>query len=164
MRRTWHVIGTTSELAKDGDFITTDVAGVAVQVRNFGGSLRALSNVCSHRHCFDRLRRPVVTRRACNANINGWEFHADGQTGRIPEPKNFVPFERDKFRLASYQVATVGQLVFVNIDKERTVAGQFSGARFFSSFSTSVLAKVGKCRCAGSPTIQPTGKCRSKIR
>ncbi len=28
--------------------------------------------------------------------------------GRIPEPKNFVPFERDKFRLPSYQVATVG--------------------------------------------------------
>lgn len=131
MRRTWHVIGTMGELAKDGDFITTDIAGVAVQVRNFGGTLCALSNVCSHRHC-------LISSKTCGnsprmqCQYHGWEFHADGQTGRIPEPKNFVPFERDKFRLASYKVATVGQLVFVNIDKDAPSLTDFLGQDFFA--------------------------------
>lgn len=130
MRRTWHVVGTTAELSKEGDFITTDLAGVAVQVRNFAGELRALSNVCSHRHCLISSKAMGNSPRM-RCQYHGWEFHADGQTGRIPEPKNFVPFDRDKCRLPCYQVATVGQLVFVNLSPSAPALADFLGHDFF---------------------------------
>ncbi len=130
MRRTWHVVGTTSELSSDGDFITTDIGGVAVQVRNFDGSVRALSNVCSHRHCLISSRASGNSPRM-RCQYHGWEFHADGRTGRIPEPKNFVPFDRDKFRLPGYRVATAGQLVFVNLDAGAMPLESFLGEDFY---------------------------------
>lgn len=130
MRRTWHVIGTQGELARDGDFITTDIAGIAVQVRNFAGTIRALSNVCSHRHCLISSR-PSGNSPRMRCQYHGWEFHADGQTGRIPEPKNFVPFNRDSCRLPSYQVATCGQLVFVNLTADAPSLADFLGQDFY---------------------------------
>ena len=130
MRRTWHMVGTTGELAKDGDFITTEIAGVAVQVRNFAGTLRALSNVCSHRHCLISSR-PAGNSPRMRCQYHGWEFHGDGQTGRIPEPKNFVPFQREKFCLPVYQVSTAGQLVFVNLSSTAPTLSDFLGQDFY---------------------------------
>ncbi|MCA9266796.1 MAG: Rieske 2Fe-2S domain-containing protein, partial [Planctomycetales bacterium] len=51
LRPAWHCVGTTVELSRPGDFLTCDLLGHAIQVRNFAGQLRCLSNVCSHRHC-----------------------------------------------------------------------------------------------------------------
>ncbi len=130
LRRTWHVVGTTAELARPGDFITTDIAGVAIQVRNFDGEIRALSNVCSHRHCLISSKRAGHSSRM-RCQYHGWEFHADGRTGRIPEPKNFVPFDREKLRLPAYRVAKVGQLVFVNVDPDAPTLVDFLGQDFY---------------------------------
>ncbi len=43
-------------------------------------------------------------------------YQCDGSTGRIPEPKNFVPLDRELLRLPNTDWETVGQLVFVSID------------------------------------------------
>ncbi len=50
LERTWHLAGTIDELSRPGDFLTTELLGRPIQVRNFNGELRALSNVCAHRH------------------------------------------------------------------------------------------------------------------
>lgn len=46
---------------------------------------------------------------------HGWEYDYDGRTGKIPSPKNFAPFDRDRDRLPIYRVDTCGQLVFVSL-------------------------------------------------
>ena len=115
LRRTWHLVGTTSDLASDGDFITRQIAGVPVQVRNFDGALRALSNVCAHRHSL-LSSAPCGRSSSMRCQYHGWEYHEDGRTGKIPQPKNFIPFDRETLRLPVYALETVGQLVFVNID------------------------------------------------
>ncbi len=129
MKRTWHVAGTAPELAKDGDFITTELAGIAIQVRNFNGTIRALSNVCSHRHCLISSKAHGNSPKM-RCQYHGWEFQSDGRTGRIPEPKNFVPFERDKLCLPTYRVEQVGQLVFVSPDPAVTLQ-EFLGNDFY---------------------------------
>ena len=50
----WHLVGTTADLKRHGDFVTVDLLGRAIQVRNFDGQLVAVSNVCAHRHCLLR--------------------------------------------------------------------------------------------------------------
>ncbi|MFO1064470.1 MAG: aromatic ring-hydroxylating dioxygenase subunit alpha [Pirellulales bacterium] len=110
----WHIVGTLSDLAVPGDFLTLDIAGEAVQIRNFDGKLTALSNTCAHRHCLlTSLARGRSPSMRCQ--YHGWEYQCDGRTGRIPEPKNFMPFDREQFQLPRYHVERLGQLVFVSI-------------------------------------------------
>lgn len=129
LRASWHVIGTTAELARNGDFLTQTVAGTSMQVRNFSGQLRALSNVCAHRHAeICSLAHGNSPTMRCQ--YHGWEYQADGRTAKIPSPKNFVPFDRDAIRLPQYHVETVGQLVFVNVSAAPKPLVEFLGAEF----------------------------------
>lgn len=113
--KTWHPVGTTSELATSGDFLTCEIAGVPVHLRNFDGRIRALSNVCAHRHCLI-TSEPCGRSEKMRCQYHGWEYQCDGRTGRIPEPKNFVPFDREKIRLPEYRLEIIGKLIFVSID------------------------------------------------
>ena len=126
LRRSWHLVGTTAELARHGDFLTTLIADVPVQVRNFNGRIHALSNVCAHRHAM------ICSRRCGNSakmqcQYHAWEYQADGSTGRIPQPRNFVPIDRQALRLPTYPVELVGQLVFVCVDNSPVDLVEFLG-------------------------------------
>jgi phenylpropionate dioxygenase-like ring-hydroxylating dioxygenase large terminal subunit len=37
MKKSWHVVATKTELSKAGDFITRDILGTPIQIRNFDG-------------------------------------------------------------------------------------------------------------------------------
>lgn len=130
LRSCWHLVGTTAELRSDGDFITETILGVPVQIRNFRGQLRALSNVCAHRHAFI-CSKPCGRSEAMRCQYHGWEYQEDGRTGKIPEPKNFVPFDRESLRLQSYALDCVGQLVFVNIGPNPIPLREFFGLDFY---------------------------------
>jgi phenylpropionate dioxygenase-like ring-hydroxylating dioxygenase large terminal subunit len=117
LRTAWHLVATTADLPRSGDYLTFDLLGTPIQLRNFAGTLAAISNVCAHRHCF-------IASSACGhsermrCQYHGWEYDADGRTRKIPQPKNFTPFDRDETRLATYRVATCGALVFVSLAAE----------------------------------------------
>src|SRR5580704_8589668 len=100
----WHLVGTTAELSRPGDFLTCVLFGIPIQVRNFDGELHALSNVCAHRHCLISGRTAGHSEHL-QCQYHGWEYDATGRTRRIPEPKEFVPFDRDAARLPVYRVA-----------------------------------------------------------
>lgn len=130
LKSTWHIVGTTAELARDGDFLTTSIAGTPVQVRNFRGTLRALSNVCAHRHAL-LCSAPCGRTATMKCQYHGWEYQEDGRTGKIPEPKNFVPIDKEQLQLPGYSLETVGQLVFVNLDLKASPLRAFLGEEFY---------------------------------
>jgi choline monooxygenase len=130
LRKSWHVVSTKVELSKPGDFITRNLLGTLLQIRNFDGELRALSNVCAHRHaviCSDRAGNSATMK----CQYHGWEYKLDGSTGRIPQPKNFAPFDAPRPCLPLYSVATAGQLVFVNLSPHALPLRAFLGEDFF---------------------------------
>jgi phenylpropionate dioxygenase-like ring-hydroxylating dioxygenase large terminal subunit len=110
----WHLVGAASELAENGSFLTCTLVGKPIQIRNFSGQLSALSNVCAHRHALISSAKSGRSDRM-RCQYHAWEYHADGTTGKIPQPKNFVPACRDEWRIPAYQVETLGQLVFVSL-------------------------------------------------
>ncbi|MFN8606526.1 MAG: aromatic ring-hydroxylating dioxygenase subunit alpha [Vulcanimicrobiota bacterium] len=119
----WQLVGHLGELSRAGDFITCSVLGQAVQVRNFNGQLRALSNVCAHRHCLlSHQRRGHSPSMRCQ--YHGWEYGSNGRPCKIPEPKNFVPFPRETMALPAYAVDCAGQLVFVRLGQGPSLAEQ----------------------------------------
>lgn len=111
----WHLVATRDELANQGDFITCDLLGRPLQVRNSEGEIRAYSNICAHRHCLlTSQARGNSPRLRCQ--YHGWEYDRHGRTARIPEPKNFAPIDRAALRLPEHRVESCGQLVFVSLD------------------------------------------------
>ncbi len=130
LKKSWHVVATTAELAKPGAFITINLFGTPLQVRNFDGELSALSNVCAHRHAL-LCSAPSGQSPTMQCQYHGWEYQKDGSTGRIPEPKNFVPFEQPRPCLPRFALETVGQLVFVNLDRTPVPLKSFLGDDFY---------------------------------
>jgi len=121
-RSAWHLVGTTSQLASSGDYIACQVLGVPILVRRFDEQLVALRNVCAHRHC-QLVDEGMGNATELKCRYHGWQYGSDGQTRRIPGAKNFPKFDRQRHRLDSFQVDTVGQLVFVRLSEcEQTLS------------------------------------------
>ena len=117
----WHLVGTRADLPRSGDFITCELFGKPLQVRNIEGQIHAFSNVCAHRHC---LLTSVAKGRSekLRCQYHGWEYDRSGRTAHIPQPKNFVPYDRDENRLPKYRVQSCGQLVFVALGEGPSLA------------------------------------------
>lgn len=121
-RSAWHLIGTTSQLASSGDHIACQVLGVPVIVRRFDEQLVAFRNVCAHRHC-QLIDEGTGNTAELKCRYHGWHYGSDGQTRRIPGAKNFPNLDRQRHRLDSFHVDTVGQLVFVRLSEcEQTLS------------------------------------------
>ncbi len=115
----WQFACTKQEIASDGDFLTVELLGEPVIIKNFNGQLRAFLNVCPHRHCM------LTCESSGNApglvcQYHGWEFTQDGRTGKIPEAKAFRPWDRDNSQLHKLGLDTCGELIFICFKPERT--------------------------------------------
>lgn len=114
---TWVFVGFTDDLSNENDFITAEVGATSVVVQNFGGQLRALHNVCTHR--FAKLQLHPCGNRKLTCPYHGWVFNKDGVLVGVPGNAEFFGFDKaDKERLAlrRFEVATRGRFVFVKIE------------------------------------------------
>lgn len=110
----WHAVAGVEDLAADGDFLSLELLGVPLLVRNFGGQLHAFLNVCTHRHCLlTHLPRGNQAKLVCQ--YHGWEYGADGSTARIPDAGSFRPLPGGPERLRKFPVRVRGPLVFVSL-------------------------------------------------
>ncbi len=80
---TWIYVGHASQIPKDGDYVTTSVAGQPLVMVRDKGVIRLLYNRCAHKGA------QVVPDGAGNAPLfrcayHGWIFHCDGTVRTIP--------------------------------------------------------------------------------
>ena len=113
----WHPLATTHDLARPGDFLTLDLLETPILLRNFDGQLRAFLNVCAHRHS-KLTDKPCGNTETLRCQYHGWEYNADGRTGKIPDAKAFRPWDRANSCLRSFRVETCGDVVFVNLSAD----------------------------------------------
>jgi len=125
----WHLVGTKDQLASHGQFITCQLLGKEVYVRNFEGTLRAFVNSCAHRHCLIQSA-PAGKSATMQCQYHGWEYGEDGATRKIPCAKDFAPLDRSQLRLPTYRVDTCGQLVFVSLVHEGASLSDFLGEAY----------------------------------
>jgi phenylpropionate dioxygenase-like ring-hydroxylating dioxygenase large terminal subunit len=110
----WHCVTTTAELPRHGDFLTLDLLGRPLLVRNVDGEVHAFLNVCAHRHCtLTSEARGRDPRFRCQ--YHGWEYASDGRTARIPDAGCFRPWDREHARLHKFRLERRGELVFVSL-------------------------------------------------
>lgn len=113
----WQFVAVKSELPHSGDFLTLDLFGHPLLIRNDAGHYVAFQNVCAHRHCLltDQPRGHSSTLRC---QYHGWEYDRTGKTARIPDARCFRPWDRENSQLVTYRLETCGDLLFVALSAE----------------------------------------------
>ena len=120
----WHLGATKSELPNDGDFVTFELFGHAIQLRRQDGRYFAIENTCTHRHCL-LTSKPRGNSPTIRCQYHGWEYRPDGKTARIPDAGCFRPWDRENARLATYRVETCGDLIFIALSDEAPPLREF---------------------------------------
>ncbi len=117
--RHWQFVGFQDALAQEGAFITRQIAGQPVLIRNMDGELRAFRNICSHR--FARLKSAESgedTPGPLRCPYHGWAYDRDGVPRGIPGNKECFGLDRgekEALALHRYPLAQIGRFVFVRI-------------------------------------------------
>jgi phenylpropionate dioxygenase-like ring-hydroxylating dioxygenase large terminal subunit len=148
--RGWHMVCTTADLPRDGDYVTLRLGSIPLLVRRCGGDVRTFLNVCAHRYC-ELTSSPRGHDPAFACQYHGWEYDESGNTRRIPDAPSFKPLQKGMLCLTSYRTALCGQLVFVSLDPEAPDLAGFLGeshavyARLFSDRYEQVVAWDREC-------------------
>lgn len=122
----WHLIGSIEEIPKDGDFMTYDLFGHPMIVRNYEGEVVVFLNVCGHRHC--RLTdEKCGNSPTLKCQYHGWEYKKNGFTGKIPDAQCFKPFDRENTRLEIFRSKVCGGLIFVALEDDAPEFETFFG-------------------------------------
>ena len=134
----WHLLASKADLPNNGDFITVDLFGRPLILRNFEGDYRAFINVCAHRHCLlTHERRGNNARFVCQ--YHGWEYNKEGRTGRIPDAHCFRPWDRENARLKAVRTELCGDLIFICLETSAPGLADYLGpyySRFAQSFAS----------------------------
>lgn len=124
-QNTWQFFCLKTDLKNNNDFVAETVGGIPVVVQNMRGKLLAFHNVCSHRNS------PLQTGKSGNRRLfcpyHGWVFGDTGQPIGIPHNLEFYPIEpaeKPDLALRSFGIETCGNLVFVSIAAEFSLAHQ----------------------------------------
>lgn len=125
----WHVVGSTSDIPKAGDYFTLNLGKIPLLVRNFGDDFQTFLNVCAHRFC-EIASESCGHQEKFSCQYHGWEFDAQGDTKRIPDAPSFKPLQKGMLGLTRYRTALCGQLIFVSLDPNAPDLNAFLGSSF----------------------------------
>ena len=87
LRQVWTLVGLTTELRHDGDWISRDLWGHSVFVQRFGDQLKGFENRCAHR--FFPLRHGERGNGPIRCGFHGWQYDKEGVAIGIPMCKEF---------------------------------------------------------------------------
>jgi len=115
--RTWQVVGHASQVARPGDFFTTELVGEPlVFVRGLDGKLRGFYNVCRHRA--GPPAEGCGSRKLFRCGYHGWTYGLDGALISATEIEGVEGFRPEDFALAPVRTEEWFNLVFANLDTE----------------------------------------------
>ncbi|ABE56391.1 Rieske (2Fe-2S) region [Shewanella denitrificans OS217] len=143
--KNWIFVGFSEQLANNHDFITTQIGDKSVVVQNFGGSISALLNVCSHRKAtlqtLSNGNRPLVCPYHC------WSYKKDGQLSGVPLNRTDFGLDdagKKALSLRQFALETCGRMLFVRVAKDGPTLSEFLGPYFdiLEQISTSFIEPV----------------------
>ncbi len=115
--RTWQVVGHRDQLARPGDYFTTELLGEPLLlVRGAQGELRGFYNVCRHRA--GPPAEGCGSRKLFRCGYHGWTYGLDGSLISAPEFEGQPGFDAKDFTLAPVRAEEWSNLIFVNLDPE----------------------------------------------
>lgn len=115
--RSWQVVGHGDQLAKPGDYFTTELQGEPLLlVRAEDGKLRGFYNVCRHRA--GPPAEGCGSRKFFRCGYHGWTYGLDGSLISAPQVDGAQDFCPADFALVPVRVEEWFNLIFVNFDND----------------------------------------------
>jgi choline monooxygenase len=113
--RIWQVAGHRAQLAKPGDFFTTELLGEPLLlVRDAQNELRGFYNICRHRA--GPPAEGCGSRKLFRCGYHGWTYGLDGALISAPEFEGQAGFDPKQFTLTPVRAEEWFNLIFVNLD------------------------------------------------
>jgi choline monooxygenase len=113
--RSWQVVGHHDQVAKAGDYFTTELVGEPLLVvRASDGKLRAFFNVCRHRA--GPPAEGCGSRKLFRCGYHGWTYDLEGALISATEIEGVEQFRPADFALAPVRAEECFNFVFVNLD------------------------------------------------
>jgi choline monooxygenase len=124
--RTWNFVARDDQLPSPGDYVATDVAGIAIiVVRNADGTLGAFANSCRHRSTL--LLTGEGNCRAIVCPYHHWSYSLNGDLISAPGMEDTVNFDKSAFGLIPVRLESWASFLFVNFDSHATSLLDFLG-------------------------------------
>ncbi|MGA9687396.1 MAG: aromatic ring-hydroxylating dioxygenase subunit alpha, partial [Candidatus Sulfotelmatobacter sp.] len=115
--RTWQVVGHHDQVAKPGDYFTTELMGEPLLVARGGdGRLRGFYNVCRHRA--GPPAEGCGSRKLFRCGYHGWTYDLDGALISATEIEGVEGFRTEDFALAAVRVEEWFNFIFVNLNRD----------------------------------------------
>jgi phenylpropionate dioxygenase-like ring-hydroxylating dioxygenase large terminal subunit len=114
-RREWVCLGRVDEVAKRGDYFTTQLLDEPlIVVRSLDNKVRVLSNVCRHRSSVVVEGKGTAKHFVCP--YHAWTYTNDGQLLRAPYMDRVKAFKLEGCRLPEFATEVWRGFLYVNLD------------------------------------------------
>lgn len=125
--RSWICAGRASEIARPGQFVTTDVAGESLIVtRDGAGKMHAFYNVCRHRGTRLCTEASGSFKGSIQCPYHAWTYGLDGSLMVARNMDDVEGFDRAQFPLREAHVAQWNGFIFVAVDPAEHFETAFS--------------------------------------
>ena len=122
----WQFACFDDELMNDGDYITLELFGLSIVLRNFSGAIKAFQNVCLHR--FSKICIEKHGNGPLKCPYHGWTYNHNGEPYAIPGRKLLQNDDVNQARLKHFDVAKIGKFVFIRLSPEGLPLDKFINA------------------------------------
>lgn len=144
--REWLCVGREDEVARAGDFFTTERAGESLIVtRDAAGTIHAFYNVCRHRGTRICERDSGHFQGSIQCPYHGWTYSLDGALKVARNMAEVPGFDRREYPLKAAAVALWDGFIFVNLDDD---------ARPFDDVFTPLIGRFERWNVAGLHTAR----------
>lgn len=124
-KRTWLVAGIAGELPSAGSFKTLVINDVPVLlVRGDDDVVRAFYNTCQHRGAM-LASKAEGTEQHFACPYHCWTYDLEGKLKFVPDERLFPGLDKSRKSLKSIRCESLGNLIFINFDKDAPSLEQF---------------------------------------
>ena len=120
----WTLLGLTTDIPNDNDWIRCHLGGASVFVQRFGASIKGFKNVCRHR--FYPIRTAAKGSGVIRCAFHHWVYNQEGHAVGIPQCKKLFGVSPKELgaRLVEVEIATCGVLIFGRFPRQKLTGSE----------------------------------------
>ena len=124
--RSWHYAGHKSQVKNPGDYLTFQIGDEnLIIIRGNDEQLNGFINVCRHRA--HKLLEGSGSVKSITCPYHAWNYSRDGELNHAQNAHKMTDFDKSDYCLSSFQVTTIHDFIFANLDKNAPSLNEQAG-------------------------------------
>jgi phenylpropionate dioxygenase-like ring-hydroxylating dioxygenase large terminal subunit len=115
----WILVGHTSELINNNDFISFEYYGEKIFIQNYKGEIKAFQNICLHR--FNEIHSKAFGNRVSSCLYHCWTFDKEGKVAGMSCKSSFDENLINNIKLKEFEVQNCGDFIFIKLNSNNSI-------------------------------------------